>query len=64
MPYSLIDESWLPVRRRSGATERIAPWQETDRYDDDPVVALAREAPGRPTRPLCRPALSIATAAP
>ncbi len=48
MPYSLIDQRWLPVRRRSGATELIAPWQVTDRYDDDPVVALARTAPIAP----------------
>lgn len=45
MPYSLIHERWLPVRRESGAAERIAPWQITDRYAADPVVALAPPRP-------------------
>jgi CRISPR system Cascade subunit CasA len=38
---NLIHDAWLPVRRRSGATERIAPWQVTDRFAEDPVIALA-----------------------
>lgn len=29
------------MRRRSGAEERIAPWQITDRLRDDPIVELA-----------------------
>lgn len=43
--FNLIDESWLPVRRRSGTVVRIAPWQVTDRIDDDPVVAFAWPRP-------------------
>ena len=30
--FNLIDASWLPVRRRSGAVERIPPpWRINDR---------------------------------
>lgn len=39
--FNLIDDPWLPVRRRSGAVERIAPWGIVDRIDDDPFVAVA-----------------------
>src|ERR1700709_2274620 len=38
---NLIHDAWLPIRRRSGATERIAPWQVTERLAEDPVIALA-----------------------
>jgi CRISPR system Cascade subunit CasA len=38
---NLIHDAWLPVRRRSGAAERIAPWQVTERFAEDPVIALA-----------------------
>ncbi len=37
--YSLLHQSWLPVRRRSGARQRIAPWQITDN-PEDAIVAL------------------------
>ena len=42
---NLIHDPWLPIRRRSGAEERIAPWQITDRMDSDPVTALAAPRP-------------------
>ena len=29
--FNLIDASWPPVRRRSGAIERITPWRLNDR---------------------------------
>lgn len=38
---NLIDDPWLPARRRSGAVERIAPWGVVDRIDEDPFVAVA-----------------------
>ena len=38
--FNLIDASWLPIRRRSGAVERIPPWRITDRIGEDPVVAF------------------------
>ena len=38
--FNLIDASWLPVRRRSGAVERIPPWRVNDRIGEDPVIAF------------------------
>ncbi len=46
---NLIRDPWIPVRRRGGARERIAPWQLTHGLDDeldrpldgDPIVAFA-----------------------
>jgi CRISPR system Cascade subunit CasA len=38
--FNLIKESWLPVRRLSGARERIAPAYLTIDFVDNPVVAL------------------------
>ena len=43
--FNLIDASWLPVRRRSGAVERIPPWRINDRTGEDPVVAFAWPRP-------------------
>lgn len=37
---NLITDPWIPVRRKSGARELIAPWAITDRHDSDPIVAL------------------------
>ena len=45
MPYNLIHEHWIPIRRESGASERIAPWQLTDGLDDDPIIELAAPRP-------------------
>lgn len=45
MPYNLIREAWMPVRRASGASERIAPWQITDRLDEDPITELSAPRP-------------------
>ena len=45
MPYNLIRETWIPVRRASGEGERIAPWQLTDRLDKDPITELAAPRP-------------------
>ncbi|MDX1998410.1 MAG: type I-E CRISPR-associated protein Cse1/CasA [Thermoanaerobaculia bacterium] len=38
---NLLTDPWLTVRRRSGRIERIAPWQVTDDFAADSVVALA-----------------------
>ena len=43
--FNLIDEPWLPVRRQSGAIERIQPWRINDRIGEDPFVALAWPRP-------------------
>lgn len=40
---NLINDAWIPIRRKSGAKESIAPWQLTD--TDDPVIALNAPRP-------------------
>lgn len=37
---NLIDEPWIPVLRHDGATETIAPWQITEQYRENPIVAV------------------------
>ena len=39
--FNLIDEPWLPVRRRSGGVEHIQPWRINERIGEDPFVAFA-----------------------
>ena len=39
--FNLIQEPWLPARRRSGAVEWIQPWKVTDCMHEDPFVAFA-----------------------
>ena len=43
--FNLVRMRWLPIRRRSGKRERIAPWQLTERIDEDPVTAFAWPRP-------------------
>ena len=43
--FNLIHVPWLPIRRRSGARERIAPSQITDRIQEDPITAFAWPRP-------------------
>ena len=43
--FNLIRTAWLPVRRRSGAVERIAPWGITDGMNSDPFVSFAWPRP-------------------
>ena len=38
---NLICDAWIPVRRRSGAEERIAPCQVTAQLGEDPIIELA-----------------------
>lgn len=40
---NLIEDQWLPVRRRSGREERIAPWELSDQKD--PIIRLASPRP-------------------
>jgi CRISPR system Cascade subunit CasA len=40
VPFSLIEQPWIPVRRRSGAAGLIRPADFTDNLDDDPVAVL------------------------
>ena len=44
-PFNLLNAAWLPVRRRSGAIERIPPWQITNGMANDPFVAFAWPRP-------------------
>jgi CRISPR system Cascade subunit CasA len=39
-PYNLLCEPWLPVRRRDGQRELIAPAQITDDLQNNPVVSI------------------------
>lgn len=43
--FNLLTESWLPVKRRSGAVSRIPPAALTDRIGEDPIVAFAWPRP-------------------
>ena len=40
MLFNLIDEKWIPVKRRDGTQEKIAPWQITEGFVHNPVVSL------------------------
>lgn len=42
---NLIEERWIPVRRRSGLAGRIAPWELTDGFDSDPWFEVAAPRP-------------------
>ncbi len=42
---NLITDPWIPVTRRSGRRERIAPWQLTDGMGTDPVVLVSAPRP-------------------
>lgn len=37
---NLINERFIPIRRKSGHREKIAPWLLTDRHKTDPIVSL------------------------
>ncbi len=43
MPYNLLEEKWLPVRRADGSADTIAPWQIAD--TTNPVIALDAPRP-------------------
>ncbi len=45
MPFNLINEPWLPIRRRSGLVESIQPWRITEHMHEDPCVAFAWPRP-------------------
>lgn len=46
MPYNLIEEPWIPVRRESGAEDWIRPWELTDHlHGASPIVALNASRP-------------------
>src|SRR5713226_3112872 len=37
---NLVTQNWIPVQRKDGARERIAPWQLTENHQSNPVVSL------------------------
>ncbi len=43
--FNLIDEPWLPMRRRSGVVEHVQPWRVTEGIADDPFAAFAWPRP-------------------
>lgn len=42
---NLLEDRWIPVRRQNGDEERIAPWELTSDFEDNPIVALAAPRP-------------------
>lgn len=42
---NLLRAAWLPLQRRSGRVERVAPFRITDSISDDPFVAFAWPRP-------------------
>ncbi len=42
---NLLNDKWLPIRRKSGVCELITPWQLTDSMDTDPVESLDTPRP-------------------
>jgi CRISPR system Cascade subunit CasA len=45
MQFNLIDEKWIPIKRRDGTEENIAPWEVTDGFIENPVVSLNAPRP-------------------
>ena len=46
MPYNLIEEPWIPVRRQSGEETWIRPWEVTDHVEGaSPILALNAPRP-------------------
>lgn len=42
---NLLEDRWIPVRRQNGEEERIAPWELTSDFENNPIVALAAPRP-------------------
>lgn len=40
VPFNLIHEDWLPVRRADGTRLRVAPWRIVEGWSDNPIVAV------------------------
>lgn len=45
MTYNVLRERWIRARRRSGALGWLAPWELTDRWEEDPWVEVATPRP-------------------
>ncbi|NVO67738.1 type I-E CRISPR-associated protein Cse1/CasA [Methanofollis tationis] len=44
-PLNLIQDPWIPIIRKDGTTETIAPWQITDQHDGNFVRSIASPRP-------------------
>ncbi len=40
MNFNLITDRWIPVQRKNGTQQVIAPWQVTEGLGSNPIVAL------------------------
>ncbi len=45
MEFNLIEEKWIPIRRKSGREGQIAPWEIADFHESDPVISLNAPRP-------------------
>jgi len=45
MQFNLIDKQWIPVKRSDGTPDMIAPYEVTDKFFENPVVALNAPRP-------------------
>lgn len=45
MEFNLIEKQWIPVLRRDGTPDMIAPHEVTDRFAENPVVSLNASRP-------------------
>lgn len=45
MEFNLIEKQWIPVLRRDGTPDMIAPHEVTDRFAENPVVSLNAPRP-------------------
>ncbi|MBW8003230.1 MAG: type I-E CRISPR-associated protein Cse1/CasA, partial [Planctomycetes bacterium] len=45
MTHNLIHQKWIPVKRKNGEHEKIAPWQLTEDWNSNPVAALDAPRP-------------------
>jgi CRISPR system Cascade subunit CasA len=45
MQFNLLDERWIPVILRDGTTSKIAPWEVTKDFSENPVVSLDAPRP-------------------
>jgi CRISPR system Cascade subunit CasA len=45
LSFNLINDKWIPVRRRDGAEEKIAPCQIADKHSRNPIIEIKAPRP-------------------
>ncbi|NMC74355.1 MAG: type I-E CRISPR-associated protein Cse1/CasA, partial [Geobacteraceae bacterium] len=45
MEFNLIEKQWIPVKRKDGTLDMIAPHEVTERFSENPVVSLNAPRP-------------------